>query len=100
MIYGNPKEMPKNFIPQLPIPDALQECNGVGMGFCLFQLKMFKKMPKPWFKTLQEYTPNQGMRMATQDLYFCQEAAKYGFRFAVDNRIRVGHYDVGSDMTW
>jgi hypothetical protein len=100
MIYGDPKVMPKNFIPQLPIPDAVQECNGLGMGFTLFKLAMFKTLPKPWFKTLQEQIPGQGMRAATQDLYFFQEAARHGYRFASDNRVRVGHYDAIEDRMW
>jgi hypothetical protein len=74
MIYGDPTVMPKSFIPQLPRIDTVQECNGLGMGFTLFKLDMFRKVPKPWFKTLQEYAPNQGMRAATQDLYFFQDS--------------------------
>ncbi len=100
MIYGDPQVMPRNFIPQLPVPNAIQPCNGTGMGFTLFRLDMFRKVPKPWFKTLQEYAPGQGMRCATQDLYFFQEAAKHGFRFASDNRVRVGHYDSAADIMW
>lgn len=100
MIYGNMNEYPANFVPQLPIPGTVMPCRGTGMGFCLFKLDMFKKMPKPWFKTLQEYVPGQGMRMATQDLYFAQEAAKFGYRFAVDCRVRIGHYDYSSDTVW
>ena len=100
MIYGDPHRMPKDFVPQLPVPDAVQEANGLGMGFTLFKIDMFKKVPKPWFKTLQEYAPGQGMRAATQDLYFFQESAKHGFRFASDNRVRVGHYDHATDTMW
>lgn len=100
MIYGNANEMPKNFVPQLPVPDAVQPCNGLGMGFTLFKIDMFRKVPRPWFRTLQEFVPGQGMRCATQDLFFFQEAAKYGFRFASDNRVRVGHYDAESDKMW
>lgn len=100
MIYGNPQEMPKNFIPQLPMVNALQPCNGLGMGFTLFKRSLFEKVPKPWFKTLQEYIPTQGMRAATQDLYFFQEAAKHGARFACDTRVRVGHYDAASQTMW
>ena len=36
MIWGDPKE-PNTFVPQTPIPDTLQECNGLGMGFTLFR---------------------------------------------------------------
>jgi hypothetical protein len=100
MIYGNVNEHPINFIPQLPVPDQVVPCRGTGMGFCLFKLEMFKKIPKPWFKTLQEYTPGQGMRAATQDLYFAQEAGKFGYRFGVDCRIRVGHYDFQNDIIY
>ncbi len=100
MIYGSVSEYPMNFIPQLPVPDQVVECNGIGMGFALFKLDMFKKIPKPWFKTLQEYTPGEGMKAATQDLYFCQNAKREGFKFAVDCRIRVGHFCYETDTIW
>ncbi len=100
MVYGNVNEHPANFVPQIPIADTVMPCRGTGMGFCLFKLEMFKKIPKPWFKTLQEYTPGQGMRAATQDLYFAQEAAKYGFTFAVDTRVKIGHLDFETDTIW
>lgn len=100
MIYGDPAVMPRNFIPQVPKLDQLQECNGLGMGFDLFKLDIFKKMPKPWFKTRQEYTPGVGASCYTQDLFFFQEAAKYGFRFACDTRIKVGHFDSNADLVW
>lgn len=100
MIYGDPREMPKSFAPQVPIPNALQECNGLGMGFTLFKLSMFSKVPKPWFKTLQEYSTSEGMKGATQDLFFFNNAAREGFRFACDTRIKVGHMDPESGMVW
>ena len=95
MIYGDPKVMPKNFMPQVPIIDGVQECNGLGMGFTLFKLSMFKKMQKPWFKTLQE----RG-KVCTQDLWFFNNAATSGFRFACDTRVKVGHYDANTKMVW
>ena len=102
MIYGDPKVMPKNFIPQLPSPDSLQECNGLGMGFNLFKLSIFKdgRIERPWFRTVQEVVPGAGVQMYTQDLWFYQNAAKWGYRFACDSRVRVGHYDASSDITW
>lgn len=98
MIYGNVKEFPRNFKPQLPVPDAVQPCNGLGMGCNLWKMDSFKKklkdMPKPWFKTVQG---KEGMW--TQDLYFYYHAADYGFRVASDNRIKCGH--LGDDgMVW
>ena len=101
MIYGNPAEMPKNFIPQLPIPESIQPANGLGMGFNLWRIDMFKdkKLRKPWFKTLNELTPT-GAKMYTQDLYFFEDAGKHGYKFACDTRVRVGHYDFANDIIW
>lgn len=100
MIYGDPSVMPKNFIPQIPKPNIIQHCNGLGMGFNMFKLEMFKKVPKPWFKTLQQYDPVNGTKMYTQDLYFFEKAAKEGFRFACDTRIKTGHIDYQADIIW
>jgi hypothetical protein len=99
MNYGSPYEIPKNFIPQVPIPNIIQPCNGLGMGFTLFRIEMFRKVPKPWFRTTQEMTP-EGPKMYTQDLWFFENAAKYGFRFATDNRCLVGHLDVSTGLVW
>ena len=102
MIYGNPEVLPKNYVPQIPIQDQVQECNGLGMGFTLFKMDLFKdpKIEKPWFKTVQEVIPGKGTSAFTQDLWFFQNAAKAGYRFACDNRVRVGHYDIQNDKVW
>lgn len=100
MCYGDPAMMPKNFIPQIPKVNGLHHCNGLGMGFTLFKMEIFKKMPKPWFRTLQEYIPGGGARAYTQDLYFFEQAAMHGYKFACDTRVKVGHYDVDRDMIW
>ncbi len=102
MIYGDPKVMPKNFIPQLPQPETIQEANGLGMGFNLWKIEMFKdsRLPKPWFKTEQSFVPGQGTKMYTQDLYFFEKAGALGYKFACDTRVRVGHYDINSDIVW
>jgi hypothetical protein len=92
MIYGNPEIMPRNFVPQVPRPDTLQPCNGLGMGFNLWSIESLKTklkdLPKPWFKTVQE--PG---KQFTQDLFFYNESAKYGFRCACNTSCRVGHID-------
>lgn len=90
MIYGDPKVMPMNFVPQKPRPGELQACNGLGMGCNMWKIsslrKKLKDLPRPWFKTVQE--KNSAW---TQDLFFYFNAAKYGFKCAVDNRVLVGH---------
>lgn len=102
MIYGDPDQFPLNFIPQMPKPETLQRCNGLGMGFNLFKMDIFRdsKIPKPWFKTQQELIPGQGVRCYTQDLYFYENASKAGYKFACDTRCKVGHYDFDNDIVW
>ncbi len=90
-IWGDPREMPVNYRPQKPVPDALVECCGTGMGFTMFRLSMFKdkRLRRPWFKTPASRTEGA----ATQDLYFWGDARQHGYRCAVDCGIKVGHYD-------
>jgi hypothetical protein len=99
MIYGNPAVMPRNFVPQVPQLDTLQHCNGLGQGFNLWKIESLrtklKEMPKPWFKTVQEKNSQ-----FTQDLWFYNEAAKYGFRVACDTRVKVGHLDTTTGIVW
>lgn len=98
-IWGNPLEFPMNFKPQPPRLDGgLVECNGTGMGFNLWRTTMFKdpKLRKPWFKTVASATEGVG----TQDLYFCADARKHGYRFAIDCSVKVGHYDHSTDIVW
>lgn len=96
MVYGKPGQVPM-FAPQRPDPDSVVECNGLGMGFTLFRLDMFRddKIPRPWFRTVQE-----AGRMYSQDLYFFEQARKAGHRVACDTKVRVGHYSDGDDKVW
>lgn len=102
MIYGDPVVTPLNFIPQKPIADTLQPANGLGMGFNLFKIAMFKdpKIPQPWFETKNEFVPGAGTKIYTQDLYFYENAGKAGYKFACDTRVKVGHFDVVNDVVW
>jgi hypothetical protein len=101
MIYGDPKGI-LSFQPQMFTPDTVQECNGLGMGFTLFRMDLFKddNIPKPWFKTIQEWSPQGGGAMGTQDLYFFGNARRAGYRVACDTRVKVGHYDHENRRVW
>lgn len=104
-IWGDIKDPIVNFRPQPPdVNGGLVECYGIGMGFALHRLSMFKdeRLRKPWFKTLKG---KNGEGVGTQDLYFWGDARKYGYRCAVDCSVRVGHYDLEGkfgppDMMW
>ncbi len=97
-IWGNPAEHPLNFKPQPPVPGALVECSGTGMGFNAWRMSMFKdeRLRRPWFKT----TCSAAEGTFTQDLYFWTDARKHGHRCAIDCSILVGHYDMNTDITW
>ena len=70
------------------------------MGFNLFKLDMFRKVPKPWFKT-EEGRDENGMDVGyTQDIYFYKKAALEGFKFACDTSVLVGHYDSRTDIVY
>ena len=58
---------PLNFRPQPPRPGELVECMGIGQGFGLFRLAMFKdtRLRRPWF-----VTQKGAGGVSTQDLYF------------------------------
>lgn len=97
-IWGDISDPVMNFRPCPPDPNGgLVECYGTGMGFNLWRLKMFKdpRMPQPLFKTLQGA---QGY--ATQDLAFWSKVRQFGYRCAIDCSVKVGHYDMASDMMW
>lgn len=96
-IWGDPKDPILNYRPQPPVPDQVVECCGLGMGFCLFRLSMFKdeRLRRPWFKTT---SGKEGC--ATQDLHYWGDARKYGYRCAVDCRVRVGHLDMATNIIW
>jgi hypothetical protein len=96
-LWGDPKDA-LNFRPQLPDPNGgLVEVNGLGMGFNLWRLSMFKdpKLRKPWFKTVADKTG-----VGTQDLFFFSDAKKAGYRFAGDCGCKIGHYDIENDIVW
>jgi hypothetical protein len=103
MIYGDPHAIPLNFIPQKPKVNTVQPCMGLGMGFDLFKLSIFKdkRLTQPFFKTLQEFNlQNGGARSYTQDLYFFEKIHALGYKVACDTRVRVGHFDLERDMVW
>jgi hypothetical protein len=101
MIYGNPGEI-LDFRPQVPVDNVVQECNGLGMGFTLFRIDVFKdeRIPRPWFKTLNSWSAETGGQAGTQDLYFFKHAREAGYRVASHNAVKVGHWDETNQILW
>jgi len=91
-IWGDVKDPVLNFRPQPPdVAGGVVESYGVGMGFTLWRLKIFKdeKLRRPWFKTVA------GMEgLGTQDLYAWGDLRKHGYRCGIDCSVLVGHFDL------
>ena len=100
MIYGDPKVQPLNFVPQRPVENTIQPTNGLGMGFTLFRMECFRKLPRPWFVSKQSWDPAEGAKAYTQDLWFFENAARAGMKVAADTRVRVGHLDIEQNIVW
>ena len=99
MIFGDPED-PNDAKPQKPKIGEVQQANALGMGFNLFKLDMFRKIPGPWFKTEQGADDNGYFKAMTQDIYFYRKAAEYGYKFACDCNILVGHLDIKHDKVY
>jgi hypothetical protein len=101
MAYGDPASREFDFKPR-DVRAALaagqvMPVNGIAMGCALWRMDLFRRVPAPWFVTVQEWDEVKGGRSYTQDLSFCEKAVRqFGARFVVDMRVRVGHLDVSS----
>lgn len=100
MIYGDPTNTTLNFIPQQVQSNTVQRCNGVGMGATMFKIDLFRRIPSPWFETVQDWSPSRGGRGYTQDLAFCEKVCKIGGKIAVDTRVKTGHLDIEANHVW
>lgn len=105
MAYGDPASATFDFRPRdiraALSAGQLMPVNGIAMGCALWRMDLFRRVPPPWFVTVQEWTEGTGGRAYTQDLSFCERAVKqHGARFVVDLRVRVGHLDVASGIVY
>ncbi len=66
-------------------PTKLFNCSAVGLGICLMKMTIFDKLPKPYF-----YTKEKDI-LVTEDIVFCQDAQKAGFKVWCDPEIPVKH---------
>jgi len=95
--WGDPQDPIPNFRPRVPQASGLVEACGLGMGFCLFRLKMFKDpaLRRPWFVTQKDKNG-----VSTQDLYAWSDFRKHGYRAAVSCDVKCGHYDLATDTMY
>lgn len=71
-----------------PHTDALRAESLVGMGCTIVPVELFRRFARPWF----HYTVNAaGMATITEDVYFCQQAARVGCPIWLDPTVDCGH---------
>ena len=66
----------------------LVKVDATGTGCLLFDMKVFKILPEPWFKHI---LPGDGIEEEGEDFYFCRNAREAGLEIYVDTSIPCGH---------
>jgi len=75
----------------------------IGTGCMMIRTEVFRHIEKPYFKTVQEYTPkgdNLALTMTTDDIYFCNKVTTAGFSILAHGGVLCGHYDVKKDKIY
>jgi len=79
------------------IGEIINDVDGIGMGLTLLKTAIFKKIKKPWFKTIEssrKSTRNEKLFYSVDEsLYFCNKAISKGFKITVDTSIQGIHFD-------
>jgi hypothetical protein len=74
------------------------EVESIGTGCMMIAAEVFKHLEKPYFKTVEEYTPapngQMGCTKMTDDIYFCEKVKKAGFTILAHGGVLCGHYDL------
>lgn len=72
------------------------ETHLVGMDFTLIRTDILEHLgPPPWFESANSKNmldeKNQGIKLFTEDAFFCHLVKKNGFRIGVHTGVRIGH---------
>ena len=62
------------------------ECDGIGAGCMLIDMKVFEKIESPWFLYVDDDKYPMG-----EDIWFCQQVKKAGFSVWCDPTIKASH---------
>jgi SAM-dependent methyltransferase len=76
------------------------EVTGLGMDCTLIRTEVFKEIPKPWFKTVDDDNFLDGVNKAelwTEDLYFFEKLRNTNWKVYCDGSVICQHYDVYND---
>ena len=86
LMRGNIDEW-KDIPPEEWESGQLVEVDATGCGSVLYDMKVFKKIPYPWF----EYKLDDPAMRIGEDIGFCVKLKEYGYKIFVDCSIRIGH---------
>ena len=64
------------------------ECSSIGTGCMMIKTEVFKKLEKPWFKTVDEFCNQKN-----DDVYFCAKVQQSGYKILADGRVTCIHWD-------
>ena len=70
------------------LPESLFPCYAIGSGVKLVTTHALAHMPRPWFALDFD---KDGMLSVSDDVWFCQQAARVGIETFCDPTIRAGH---------
>jgi hypothetical protein len=65
----------------------LIEVDATGGGCLMFNMDVFRKIPRPWFKA----SKNPDGSILGEDIYFCQQLKAAGYKIYVDTSVPAGH---------
>lgn len=91
---------PRDLRPAVAEKARLVEVNGLPQGCTLFKMDLFRRIPAPWFVTVNDFTAGRGAAAFTQDLDMATKAKKAGARFFIDLAVKVGHVDTSTGEVW
>jgi len=69
---------------------ALVEVDATGSGCIMYDMKVFHNIPGPWFKFRPNPDPDRE-GIVGEDIGFCSDLRKAGYRIYVDTSIKCGH---------
>jgi hypothetical protein len=69
-------------------PGSLVEVDATGGGCVMFDMKVFKELPKPWFRFQKD--EETGMTIG-EDIGFFQDLKEAGYKIFVDTSVEIGH---------
>lgn len=70
------------------------ECSSVGAGCLMIKMELFKHLEPPYFKIIDERANGDVFRYQVgEDIYFCEQVRKAGFKIIADGGILCTHWD-------